>query len=427
MQRLIVLLLTALLTSLGLMIPAAQAASPGTSLYHALQRLSSEQQQRSYHVRGDVLGARNPHFAQVQRASALVANQRLIAKAAAPSFHTLAVSHASARLTGSSLAILDNPFVSPYVTGSGTVSASNVVFTHSHSAGYPGLVTGYGESAQVGDVTFLYQGSIFSSVGAASSAFGDALNTVGGFSSIAPDDCSSTFSAPCTIIVFEGGTGSTRVIYEEVQVNYCLVEAESYGPDSEYDNSTLLDDISKIQAHYYVEGVQLAQAACTGASPVSQQPTPQPPTPRPVPPTAVPVPPTATPVPPTATPVPPTATPVPRTDFHIVTVQLQKNSNAQAPALTKVKHGKGATLYTLIQVTSGRAGLSANFSFLVKNGSKTVLNRSMTGVLHSPDPTGSYQASLPVKFKNRGTYVVRERVTIDGITQTDATSFTVVK
>jgi hypothetical protein len=121
---------------------------------------------------------------------------------------------------------------------------------------------------------------------------------------------------------------------------------------------------------------------------------------------------------------------VPHTEFHIVTAQLQKSgasSNAQLPALTKVKHGKSAMLYTLIQVTSGRAGLSASYSFVVKTGSKTVLNRTMTGVLHSPNPQGSYVASMPAKFKNRGTYVFTDRVTIDGITQSDATSFSVVK
>jgi hypothetical protein len=105
--------------------------------------------------------------------------------------------------------------------------------------------------------------------------------------------------------------------------------------------------------------------------------------------------------------VPPTATPIPRTDFHIVTAQLQKSassSNQEMPALARVKHGKSATLYTLIQVTSGRAGLSASYSFVVKSGSKTVLNRTMTGVLHSPNPQGSYEASMPAKFKNRGTF-----------------------
>lgn len=432
MKRFALFFLAMLLMSFGFMIPAARAASSGNSLHQTVQYLASVGHKQSPQLHKDVSGSRQATFTQAQRRSILVANRKIATAVATPSFRTMAVDRASTRLTASNLAILDNPFVSPYLQASGVVSPSNVVFTHSHSAGYPGLVTGYGESAQVGDVTFLYQGSIFTSAGAASSAFRDALNTVGSFSPVTPSDCSSTFSAPCTIIVFEGGTGTTRVIYEEVQVNYCLVEGESYGPDSVYDDSTLLNDVTSIQAHYFVEGVNLAAAACTGASPNSQPPTSAPPTSVPptavpVPPTAVPVPPTATPVPPTATPVPPTATPVPRTDFHIVTAQLQKSSGQQLPGLAKIKHGKGGTLYTLIQVTSGRAGLSASYSFVVKSGSKTMVNKTMSGVLHSPNPLGSYEASLPVKFKTRGTYVFTERVTIDGITQSDATSFSVVK
>jgi hypothetical protein len=437
MKRFALFLLAMLLMSFGFTIPAARAASSGKSIHQTVRYLASMSHKQSPRLYMDASGSRQVTFTQAERRNILVADRKIATAVATPSFHTMAVDHAPTRQSASNLAILDDPFVSPYLQSSGVVSPGNVVFTHSHSAGYPGLVTGYGESAQVGNVTFLYQGSIFSSAGAASSAFRDALNTVGSFSTIAPNDCSSTFSAPCTIIVFEGGTGTTRVIYEEVQVNYCLVEGESYGPDSVYDDNTLLNDVSSIQAHYFVEGVHLAMAACTGVSPNSQPPTSIPPTAVRVPPTAIPapptstpVPPTATPVPPTATPVPPTATPVPHTEFHIVTVQLQKSggsSNAQLPALTKIKHGKGGTLYTLIQVTSGRAGLSASYSFVVKSGSKTVVNRTMSGVLHSPNPQSSYQASLPVKFKNRGTYVFTERVTIDGITQSDATSFSVVK
>ena len=423
MKRYLPPLLSVVLLSFGVAIPVAHAARTGTSLQHSVRHLAAVHHARSLRTQGDRTGSRGAGTLKRERADQIAAERGFTGVGVTPSFHTMALGHSPARVSASSLAILDNPFVSPYLTGSGVVSPNNVVFTHSHSAGYPGLVTGYGESAQVGDVTFLYQGSIFGSAGAASSAFRDALNTVGSFSPIAPSDCSSTFSAPCTIIAFEGGTGTTRVIYQAVQINYCLIEGESYGPDSVFDNSTLLNDITSISAHYFVEGAGLASASCTGASPNSQSPTA-------VPPTAVPVPPTAVPAPPTATPVPPTATSVPRTDFHIVTVQLQKSGsggNAQLPALSKIKHGKGATLYTLIQVSNGRAGLSAAYSFVVKNGSKTVVNRSMNGALSSPNPQGSYEASMPVKFKNRGTYVFTARVTIDGITQSEAASFSVVK
>ena len=430
MKRHLALLLSVSLASFGVAIPVAHAARTGTSFQRIVQHLAAVHHGRSLRTQGDRTGSRSAGTLKGERADQVAARREFTSAAVTPSFHTMALGHAPAQVSASSLAVLDNPFVSPYLTGSGVVSPNNVVFTHSHSAGYPGLVTGYGESAQVGDVTFLYQGSIFGSAGAASSAFRDALNTVGSFSPIAPSDCSSTFSAPCTIIAFEGGTGTTRVIYQAVQINYCLIEGESYGPDSVFDDSTLLNDITSISAHYFVEGAGLASASCTGASPNSQPPTSVPPTAVPAPPTAVPARPTATPVPPTATPIPPTATAVPRTEFHIVTVQLQKSGsggNAQLPALSKIKHGKGATLYTLIQVSSGRAGLSAAYSFLVKNGSKTVVNRSMTGALSSPNPQGGYEASMPVKFKNRGTYVFTARVTIDGITQSEAASFSVVK
>jgi hypothetical protein len=55
------------------------------------------------------------------------------------------------------------------------------------------------------------------------------------------------------------------------------------------------------------------------------------------------------------------------------------------------------------------------------------VNKAMSGALHSPNAAGNYQASLPVKFSKRGTYVFTETITIDGITQSGAASFQVVK
>jgi hypothetical protein len=294
----------------------------------------------------------------------------------------------------------------------GTVAAGQGIFSVFHQS-WAGYQSGVAADFNFQPIMFFhYQGSVFSDANSAhayAQSGADYVNTRS--TSVAPIDCTQNAGVPCQIGGYIASDGS-EVIYGLANVNYCVIETMAHGDPTLMSADS--DTVSKVQADTLTLGIQEAQNACVGSSP--NPPSPQPPTPRPAP--------------PTVTPVPPTATPVPHTEFHIVTAQLQKSgasSNAQLPALTKVKHGKSAMLYTLIQVTSGRAGLSASYSFVVKTGSKTVLNRTMTGVLHSPNPQGSYVASMPAKFKNRGTYVFTDRVTIDGITQSDATSFSVVK
>jgi hypothetical protein len=363
MRRCLPLLMAALIVSFGITIPAVQAASSGTAIQQALQHLSSVKQQRVHRLQSVIRVARREVSANSQAKNGLASEQRIASAALTPSFRTMILGRAAAHLAATDLAILDNPFISPYLLpGEGVVSPSNVVFTGSHSVGYPGLVTGYGEVAKVGSVQFRYQGSIFTSAGAASNAFQDGRNTVGSLSYIPPTDCG--LPVTCTIVVFEV-PGGNRSIYQEAQVNYCLVEADSYGPTSVYDDSSLLSAITTIQSHFFVEGIRLAQANCTGASPNSQPPAPQPATATPVPPTAIPAPPTATPAPPTATPIRPTATATPEPKISIDQAVVSVVANGKAKVTVSLKSGqRGMFVASFASMNAGSLQPSGSLQIL---------------------------------------------------------------
>jgi hypothetical protein len=408
MKRWIPLTLVALIAPLGVRSTGANAAShPSASKQVLSHLLQSEKSQIANQLRGR------------QSLSRLLGSMNSIAnKVPSHTMLPLGSVHAPANASASDLA-LPSDLVSKSYASQGSFGSGQGPFSNYHHS-WSGFQSGIAASFDFEPImTLFYAGSVFSSSGSASAFMSDSYNSTQNGSPVSPTDCSGSTGVPCKITGFTTTTGKLA-LYSVAQVNYCVIETGFQGDGSLITDPANSDNVSSVTADTFLIGVNEAKAACTGSSPNAQ----------PQPPAATPVPPVATPVPPVATPVPPTVAPVATTSFHIVSVQLLKNTpsgNTIPTALSKVKVGKKAVLYTLMQVTSGRTGLSATYSFNVKTGSKTVVNKTMSGALHSPNAAGNYQASLPVKFSKRGTYVFTETITVDGIAQSGAASFQVVK
>jgi hypothetical protein len=116
--------------------------------------------------------------------------------------------------------------------------------------------------------------------------------------------------------------------------------------------------------------------------------------------------------------------------FSITTVQPQRAapaSSALGAPLSRVTIKKTVSIATGFTVSSAPAGSPVSIAFTVKRGGTTITQKMIVSALRAPDPRGSYVAQMNATFKKTGTYVLSVSVSVNGITQTNATSFTVSK
>jgi hypothetical protein len=137
-------------------------------------------------------------------------------------------------------------------------------FKNAHSANYANIQGGFVQAATLDQAEYFYQGSYFSDAASAAAAFQDAMTTTSKWQGQA-SNCASDFNnLPCYLLVFPSSTTDVA-IYQEVQVNYCLIEAQAQGSSTYFQAN--VNAISKQFATIMTTAVVQAAKVCTGTSP----------------------------------------------------------------------------------------------------------------------------------------------------------------